>query len=419
MRTRETRDKSKYPELNAVWLGLFVDILGFYIIIPFLPSFIDIFNTTPFIIGLLLATNAVFTLFFAPIWGKISDKVGRKPVLLISQMGTFTAFLMLAFSSSLEMLFLARMVDGIFGGNYPLVKAIISDTVPPRDRGAQMTNVGVCHVLAGLVGPGLGGMLSFIQILGSKYPVATAGLMAAALSFTTICITIFYIQESWPKEKRLKAEKEIKVKVKIRENKDASYLLTQYTFHTFAFIMYVATLTIFLGIVLGLNALEIGMLLSISGLFRVIMRFSIFKLTLRVLGENNTTKLGLFLIVVSFFLVGFVRNIWDMLLLMLFVSYAVSCARGLLISKITQSVRPNEMGKVNGYITTLDSLAQIFGPIVGTLILTLYAPVWYGIFMSLIALGAFIMVFKEILPLYLKEKQLETKGITKENFDKI
>jgi DHA1 family tetracycline resistance protein-like MFS transporter len=411
MKMREKQDRAKYPELNAVWLGLFVDILGFYIIIPFLPSFIDVFNTTPFVIGLLLATNAVFTLFFAPLWGKFSDRIGRKPILLISQMGTCTAFLMLAFSSSLEMLFLARMVDGIFGGNYPLVKAIISDTVPPRDRGPQMTNVGVCHVLAGLVGPGVGGMLSFIQILGPNYPVATAGLVAAALSFTTICITIFFIQESWPKEKRLKAEKEIKVKVKIRQNKDASYLLTQYTFHTFAFIMYVATLTIFLGIVLGLNALEIGMLLSISGLFRVIMRFSIFKLTLRVLGENKTTKLGLFLIVVSFFLVGFVRNIWDMLILMLFVSYAVSCARGLLISKITQSVRPNEMGKVNGYITTLDSLAQIFGPIVGTLILTLYAPIWYGIFMSLIALGAFIMAFKEIVPLYLKEKQFDPKKL--------
>jgi DHA1 family tetracycline resistance protein-like MFS transporter len=411
MKKRGREDKAKYPELNAVWLGLFVDILGFYIIIPFLPSFIDVFNTTPLVIGLLLATNAVFTLFFAPLWGKISDRIGRKPVLIISQMGTFTAFLMLAFSSSLELLFLARMVDGIFGGNYPIVKAIISDTVPPKDRGPQMTNVGVAHVLAGLVGPGLGGILSFIQILGPKYPVATAGLVAAALSFTTIGITLFFIKESWPKEKRLKTEKEIKVKIKIRENKDASYLLTQYAFHTFAFIMYVATLTIFLWIVLGLNALEIGIVLTISGLFRVIIRFSIFKLTLRLLGENKTTKLGLFIIVITFFLVGFVRNIWDVILLMLLVSYGVSCSRGLLISKITQSVRPNEMGKINGYITTLDSLAQIIGPIIGTLILTLYAPAWLGITMSLIALGAFIMVFKEIVPLYLKEKQFETKGL--------
>ncbi|TFF93143.1 MAG: MFS transporter, partial [Promethearchaeota archaeon] len=139
--------------MTPLWIGLFVDILGFYIVIPFLPTFIEVFKTTPFIIGLILATNAVFTLVFAPIWGKISDKIGRKPVLLISQGGTFTAFILLAFSNSIEMLFFARMIDGIFGGNFPMVKAIISDAIPPKDRGLQMTNIGVVHVLAGLVGP--------------------------------------------------------------------------------------------------------------------------------------------------------------------------------------------------------------------------------------------------------------------------
>jgi len=406
MKRRERTKGNSYPELKSLWLGLFVDILGFYLIIPFLPSFIEIFNTTPLMIGLLVATNAVFTLFFAPLWGKISDKIGRKPVLIISQCGTFTAFLMLAFSSSLEMLFIARMVDGIFGGNYPMVKAIISDVVPPKDRGVQMTNVGIAHVLAGLIGPGLGGILSVIQIFGPKYPVATAGLVSAGLSFTTICITLFFIKESWPKEKRLKAEKEIKVKLKLRENKDASYLLTQYAFHTISFTMYVATLTIFLGIILGLNAVEIGILLTISGIFRVIMRFSVFKPTLRLLGENRTRKMGLLIVVITFFLVGFVRNTWEMILLMLVVSYGVSCCRGLLISKITQSVRRDVMGKANGYITTLDSIAQIIGPILGTLMLSLYDPIWFGISMSLIALGAFFMGFKEIVPLYLKEKQI-------------
>jgi len=213
--------KSKYPELTPLWIGMFCDILGFYIIIPFLPTFIEVFNTTPLVIGFLLATNAVFTLISAPIWGRISDKIGRKPVLLISQAGTFTAFLMLAFSDSLELLFLARIVDGIFGGNFPMVKAIISDKVPPKDRGVQMTNVGVVFVLAGLVGPGLGGILSVMRILGPQYPVATAGLGASLLSLSTIFITLFFIKESWPKSRRDHYEKQITVKLKLRKNKDA------------------------------------------------------------------------------------------------------------------------------------------------------------------------------------------------------
>ncbi|KKK42211.1 MAG: Tetracycline resistance protein, class B, partial [Candidatus Lokiarchaeum sp. GC14_75] len=145
--------KRKYPELNNLWIGLFVDILGLFIIIPHLPSLVVTYHTTYFVIGLLVASNAVFSLFSAPIWGKLSDKYGRKPMLLIAESGTCTAFLILAFSNSLPMLFIARIVDGIFGGNFPITKAIITDRVPPKDRGIQMTNFGVVFTLAGLVAP--------------------------------------------------------------------------------------------------------------------------------------------------------------------------------------------------------------------------------------------------------------------------
>ena len=395
--------KSKYPELTPLWIGMFCDILGFYIIIPFLPTFIEVFNTTPLVIGFLLATNAVFTLISAPIWGRISDKIGRKPVLLISQAGTFTAFLMLAFSDSLELLFLARIVDGIFGGNFPMVKAIISDKVPPKDRGVQMTNVGVVFVLAGLVGPGLGGILSVMRILGPQYPVATAGLGASLLSLSTIFITLFFIKESWPKSRRDHYEKQITVKLKLRKNKDATYLMTLYTFHTLSFMMYITTVTLFLGIVLGLNALEIGIVLTFTGIARAIVRFTIFKPTLRLLGPEKMTKLGLGILFITFFLTAFVRDVLQFLILMLFVSYGVACSRGLLISKITQTVKPNEMGKINGYTTTIDSLSQIAGPITGAFILTLYDPSWLGVSLGLIAVVAFIMFFKKVVPLPLKQ----------------
>ncbi len=388
--------------LNSLWIGLFVDILGFYIVIPFLPTFIEVFNTTPFVIGLLLATNAVFTLFFAPIWGRLSDKVGRKPILIISQTGTFTAFLLLAFSNSVFMLFLARMVDGIFGGNFPMVKAIISDKVPPKERGLQMTNIGVCHVLAGLVGPGVGGFLSVLRLLGPEYPVFTVGMGSAGLSLITIFITIFFVEESWPRERRIKFMKKEKVNLKLRTNEDAMYLLTQYSFHTFSFTIYISTLTIYLGIVLNLDVIGISILLTISGISRTIVRFTLFKPTLRVMGEKNMTRMGLLVVFITFFLIGFVHDILGFTILMLLVSYGISCSRGLLISKITQTVSPKEMGKINGYTTTLDSLAQIFGPIIGSFILTVSEPYWWGVLMGVLALIAFLMVFKKITPYHTK-----------------
>ncbi|MHA1689893.1 MAG: MFS transporter [Promethearchaeota archaeon] len=410
MRRKFTLQFKDEYSLNSLWIGLFVDILGFYIVIPFLPTFIEVFNTTPFVIGLVLATNAVFTLFFALIWGYLSDKVGRKPILIISQAGTFSAFILLAFSNSVPMLFLARTIDGIFGGNFPMVKAIISDKVPPKERGLQMTNIGVCHVLAGLVGPGVGGFLSVLRLWGPEYPVFTVGMGSAGLSLITIFITIFFVEESWPRERRIKFMKEEKVNLKLRTNEDAMYLLTQYSFHTFSFTIYVSTLTIYLGIVLNLDVIGISILLTISGISRAIVRFTLFKPTLRLMGEKKMTRMGLLIVFITFFLVGFVHNIYGFVVLMLLMSYGISCSRGLLISKITQTVSPKEMGKINGYTTTLDSLAQIFGPIIGSFILTVSKPYWWGVLMGVLALIAFLMVFKKITPYHakveLKEEEL-------------
>ncbi|MHA2037987.1 MAG: MFS transporter [Promethearchaeota archaeon] len=399
--------KRKYPDLNNLWIGLFVDIMGFYIIIPYLPELIDIFNTTPFVISALLATNAVFSLFSAPMWGRLSDRYGRKPMLLIAESGTCTAFLILAFSNSLPMLFIARIVDGIFGGNFPITKAIISDKVPPRDRGIQMTNFGVVFTLAGLVAPALGGFLSIYKIFGPAYPLALSGIIAASFSFLTILITFFFIKESWPKTVREKAQKEFKVTIKIWKNKDAVFLLTQYALHSLSFIMYVTTLTFFIRLILGLNTVGISILLTISGISRAIVRFSLFKPTLKRLGEKKMTILGLCILVIAFFLTGVFGLVypetWVFIVLIVFVSYGVSCSRGLLISKVTQSVTPKEMGKINGYTTTFDSLAQAIGPLLGVLLLGIN-PVLYGIATGTLAFGAFIMIFKKITPLMRKDQ---------------
>ena len=401
------RTKTKYPELNNLWIGLFVDIMGFYIIIPYLPSLIDTFNTTPLVISALLATNAVFSLFSAPIWGRLSDKYGRKPMLLIAESGTCTAFLILAFSNSLPMLFIARIVDGIFGGNFPITKAIISDKVPPKDRGIQMTNFGVVFTFAGLVAPALGGFLSIYKIFGSTYPFALSGIVAASFSFLTIMITYFFIEESWSKSHREKAQKQFKVTTKISRNKDALYLLTQYALHSLSFIMYITTLTFFIQLILGLDTVGISILLTISGISRAIVRFSLFKPTLKKLGEKRMTILGLFILVIAFFLTGLFGliypEIWIFIVLVVFVSYGVSCSRGLLMSRITQSVTPKEMGKINGYTTTFDSLAQAIGPLLGVFLLG-FNPLFYGIATGTLAFGAFIMIFKKIVPLMQKKQ---------------
>ncbi len=385
------RKKNKYPELKPVWIGIFCDILGFFIIIPFIPTFMVLYDMSPLMIGLLLSTNAIFTFLFAPIWGRASDKLGRKPMLIICQGGTIAAFLILAFSNSLEILFLSRIVDGIFGGNFTLVKAIISDKVSPKDRGIQMANVGVVMVLASLIGPGLGGMLS---IYGIKGP----GLCAASISVITIIVTIVFLEESWPRSKRMTKVEMAKEKIKLRENKTAMYLLTLWGFHTLAFMMFMITAALIMALVLGLNAFEIGILLTIAGIFRAIIRFTLFKPTLRFLGENRMIIFGLSLFVITFLLVGFIRDTITFIIILLLFSFAASCTRGPLTAKITLSVSPKEMGKINGYSSSLDSFARIIGPLIVGFLIGTYDHFWLGLLLTIIALIAFLMNLKEIKP---------------------
>ena len=126
-----------------MWICTFIDIIGYSILIPFLPQFSSLYGASLLQVGLLLSANSFFSLFGNIIWGSLSDKFGRKPILLICQMGTMAGFLILAFSTDLRMLFVSRIVDGIFGGNYPIAKAVIGDVVPPKARSREMANIGM------------------------------------------------------------------------------------------------------------------------------------------------------------------------------------------------------------------------------------------------------------------------------------
>jgi MFS family permease len=396
--------KVEYPELTPVWIAVFVDILGFSVLIPLLPYFSAEYGAPPWVIGLLLSTNALFGFFSGPIWGALSDKHGRKRMLLISQAGTLVGFLMLAFSTNLTMLFASRIVDGIFGGNYPIAKAIIGDVAPRRDRGRLMTNVGTAHVLASLVGPGLGGFLS-------NWGIVAPGLASAALSLLTIVLTLLFVRETHPNFRTSRdgadsldttggsdsEDAEVPAALPSRgavlRNPVARFFLAQWGLHTFSFFIYISSISLFAYLRLGLTPQQVGRVLMISGAVRVFIRFVVFVPLLRRLGDRRTSQLGLATFVVTFLALGFIQNQFQFGAVLCGVSFAAGCARGILNSFISLSVSPLEQGRAMGLSSSLDSLAQIAGPIIGSVVLG-YLPLYvYGGIASLFALGAFLMSF--------------------------
>ncbi|MHA2429788.1 MAG: MFS transporter [Promethearchaeota archaeon] len=381
----------KYRKLSPLWISVFIDIIGFSMILPIAPSIAEDFDIEIFLMGIALSVNAMFSFIFGPLLGKLSDRYGRKPLLLISQVGTCAGFLLLAFSNSIWMVIVSRIVDGVFGGNFPIAKAIIGDEVPPKDRSFQMANIGVAYVLASLIGPGLGGTL--YDIGGILLP----GLFAAGLSVFTIIITIFILDETWPKSRRQHYhEMKTKIIIKIRKNKGAMFYLTLFGFHTASFMIAMASLSFFAKIMFGMGPSEIGILLMISGIFRATIRFTLFKPVINKLGENNAILVGLGMFLVSFLIVGFSVSVIMFFILILVISFAASLTRGPLNSKISQSVSPREQGKINGYSSGLDSFAQIIGPLIGTFMLDFFAPYFLSFVIGSIALVPFLMGFKKV-----------------------
>jgi DHA1 family tetracycline resistance protein-like MFS transporter len=319
-------------------------------------------------------------------------------MLLLAQFGTLAGFLMLAFSGSMTMLFASRVVDGIFGGNFPIAKAIIGDVVPPKDRSEQMSNIGVAHVLSSLIGPGLGGLLS-------RWGIIAPGLLSSGLTLITITMTARYLRETNPVADQDAEVGEVfrnpfhslfagGLEI-VRNNETTRYLLIQWGFHTLSFMTYVSTLSLFANLKLGLNPQEVGLLLMISGVVRVFNRFVIFVPLLHRLGDRRTSLLGLGLFVVIFFLLGFVRTRVQFALVLSAASFAASCTRGVLNGFISRSVGPGKQGRAMGLSASLDSFAQIVGPLVGGIILGSF-PLWmYGGLASLFAALAFVMAFRQ------------------------
>ena len=157
--------------LTIIFLIVFVDLLGFSLILPLLPYYAGTFGADAFVTGLLVASYAVAQLVGAPLLGRWSDRVGRRPVLLVSILGTFIGFLLLGFAGTLWMLFVSRVIDGLTGGNLTVAQAYITDVTDQKNRAKGLGMIGAAFGLGFIIGPAVGGALS---VFGYAVPAFVA-----------------------------------------------------------------------------------------------------------------------------------------------------------------------------------------------------------------------------------------------------
>ena len=266
--------------LFSIILVVFIDLLGFSLILPLLPYYAETFKANQTTTGILIASYAVMQLIGAPILGRLSDRFGRRPVLLLSVFGTFLGFLLLGFANALWMLFASRILDGLTGGNLSVAQAYISDVTDEKSRSKGLGMIGAAFGLGFIIGPVTGGLLS-------QWGYAVPAFAAAAISLINLVLIYAWLPESLTEEKRNQmTEKRPAVTlnaliVAFQRPFTGSILITRF-FFGLAFAIFQTIFSLYALAKFNLTARDTGFVLTYVGVLSVIVQgFLVGRLTSR------------------------------------------------------------------------------------------------------------------------------------------
>lgn len=354
--------KRRLPPLVAVFLIVAVDILAFTLILPLLPFYAQDYGASPWMVGVLATSFAVAQMISGPWLGRLSDRIGRKPVLVVSQVGTFTGFLMLAFAPNLFWVFLSRVLDGITAGNLTIAQAVIADVTVPEKRTKAFGVIGVAFGLGFLVGPALSALLVTID---KRLPA----LAAAALSALSILATITLLPRS---ERQVQASEQMKSLGRLKaayQNVNLRklfllFLIFGFIFAGFTsgFAMFVERRYTFNGVPFGPR--EVGWLFAYSGLLGLIVQGFLLGRLVKWLGENRLVTIGFLTMGFGYLGLGATQSIPVLIAAMTVGSFGSGLLRPALTALVSQAANATEQGAVLGITQTLTGLGQIFAPLI-------------------------------------------------------
>jgi DHA1 family tetracycline resistance protein-like MFS transporter len=345
--------------LPIIVLSLVVDVLGFLMIMPLLPQYVQSFGASDFMIGVIVSANALTAMIFGPVWGRLSDKYGRKPILIVSQIGTLVSFGILAMADSTMMLLFSRLLDGMFGGQVPTINAVLSDISRPETRSEKMAYMGVAMLIGTVFGPMIGGYLGSINI---AYPAYAASFMAGVAIITSILI----FPETMPEQRRNDLRKQFH---KIDENGNEESIfnrtvklrLAQMFGTTMMFGLMMSGMSLILD-----RRYTIGNIAAMMGIISFIIGMGLMRPLNRKLGENKILTGAIILFGLAYGVYPFMKTIKGFYVFMILLVSGSSLSRPVVRSRLTQAVKPSQQGAISGYSTTVRSLAQTVAPLITT-----------------------------------------------------
>jgi DHA1 family tetracycline resistance protein-like MFS transporter len=343
--------------LLIIFLTILVNLIGFGIIIPLLPFYAETFGASPLTIGLLFAVFSLAQLVASPVLGAWSDRWGRRPILVLSLAGTVVSFVMLAVAQSLTMLFLARIVDGLSGGNITTARAYIGDITTEENRARAFGFLGAAFGLGFIIGPGLGGLFAQISYTAPIWAAAAITVLATLLAFFWLPETVHRVNavsgSPW------KALRELSGRPGLR------LLLTIDFFYWGSFAVYQTTFALFVARRFGFDAAQTGYMLAAFGFLGVIVQAAMVGPVVKRLGERRTLTIGLLFAAVGWGGSAMTHSLTAFVFLLVPGALGIGFCNPALVSLVSGAGGRHEQGRVQGAAGALESLGRTLGPVWG------------------------------------------------------
>ncbi|HYJ32111.1 MAG TPA: MFS transporter [Candidatus Binatia bacterium] len=372
----------------VLFFTVFIHLLGFGIIIPLLPYYAEHFGASGLTVGLLTTSFSLAQFLFAPIWGRLSDRIGRRPVLLGSLILTGVSYLVFAVSTSLPMLFLSRIFAGIAGATLSTAQAYIADTTTAENRTKGMGMIGAAFGMGFIFGPAMGGVLS-------KWGFSVPAYAAAGLATVAFFFALFRLRESLPPEERAAAARRRENAATFREalgRPVVGLVLVLFFVTTLCFSGMEAILALFCERFFAWGPHQIGYLFAYVGIVAAVMQAGIVGALAKRFGERALVRAGLILMGAAFITAGIVpplavhdptHVVAGVLATFFAVMGVIAIGSGLttpsLSSLVSLATPADEQGGILGVYQSLGSLGRATGPFLGGLafdVISPGAPLW-------------------------------------------
>lgn len=393
--------------LVVVFTTILIDFIGFSVLIPILPLFAQRLGATPLEVALLLAIYALAQLLFSPLWGWVSDRVGRRPVLLVSLFGTVCSFVVLAFADSIAALYAARLLAGFFAATIGAAQAVVTDVTRPEGRARGMAVIGAAFGAGMIVGPMLGGILSAFDEKLPFYAVAALAAANWALAFWRLpesrppALSPLGSFEFW----RALVPTPLRLVAAVHERRVGLFLYL--FFHLFtAFAVLESLITLYVGARFGATMLDVGLLFAWIGLVLVLTQGVALRRLVRRLDEPRLVVLGLAAMGIGLALLPALPGFGWFYAAGAVIAFGNGIAIPAFTSLFSKACRAERAGELMGESQAMATTGRIVGPVCGGLLMQSVspgAPFFVAGAMMLAALALFqaarpILVVPEIGP---------------------